>query len=145
MLIKVINHDTEHQGNIYQAKSSDDGWATTDSAKFPPNSFIEIKSESNPDVSAGMNVPRDFDIEGAPFSIGTKVKIKDLSDIESFEYISHDPDEIIDKLINSVGVIIYYDYDCGCSQIYPDQPMIGVKLENGETHEFWPEEIIKEV
>lgn len=39
------------------------------------------------------------------------------------------------------GRVKYFDYDCGCGQTYPNDPMIGVEFSNGEIEEFWKEEV----
>ncbi|KNB60914.1 hypothetical protein [Chryseobacterium sp. Hurlbut01] len=41
------------------------------------------------------------------------------------------------------GTIIYFDYNCGCGQAYPNDPMIGVEFNKGEIEEFWKEEVEK--
>jgi hypothetical protein len=43
---------------------------------------------------------------------------------------------------NRVGEIIYFEYNCGCGQTFPNDPMIGVKFDNAEIEEFWEEELI---
>jgi hypothetical protein len=71
-------------------------------------------------------------VDSAPFQIGEKVKVlnnpnKDETFDEQFSFES--------------GVIIYYEYECGCGQSFPKDPMIGVKFESGSVEEFWKEEI----
>lgn len=39
------------------------------------------------------------------------------------------------------GIIIYFEFECGCGQNFPEDPMIGVRFKNGEVEEFWKEEI----
>lgn len=90
---------------------------------------------------AGRNIPRRHNIEGAPFSIGQRVKITTLVDIETLDYLAIPPDEIEDTLIGQEGTLEHYDYDCGCGQIFPDQPMIGIRLADDTLIEFWPEEL----
>lgn len=46
-------------------------------------------------------------------------------------------------LFEKSGFVQYFDYDCGCGQSYPNDPMIGVKFNTGETEEYWKEEIKK--
>jgi hypothetical protein len=74
------------------------------------------------------------DIKGAPFSITDNVKIRkpDVYD-NTFE----------NKYIGEKGVVIFFEYECGCCQSYPDDPMIGVQFPNGEVFEFWKEELIR--
>ena len=50
-------------------------------------------------------------------------------------------DEAIEALIGQFGIVEYLEYNCGCGQIYPNEPMIGVKLDDGSEHEFWFEEL----
>jgi len=64
------------------------------------------------------------------FKIGQTVKIIKISDETGDK-----------KYLNKIGVVKYFDYDCGCGQSYPDDPMIGVKFADGEIEEFWKEEI----
>lgn len=75
---------------------------------------------------------RYYDIDGAPFKISDKVII--LNNPSS--------DDTFDKeFIGKEGTIIFFEYDCGCGQTYPNDPMIGVKFSNNEVAEFWREEI----
>lgn len=39
------------------------------------------------------------------------------------------------------GIVKYFDYDCGCGQTVPKDPMIGVEFSNGEIEEYWKEEL----
>jgi hypothetical protein len=71
-------------------------------------------------------------IKGCPFKIGEKVKIKKPCDETG--YPSYE---------GKIGVIQYFNYDCGCSQTYPNDPMIGVKFSNKKIKEFWGEELDK--
>ena len=71
-------------------------------------------------------------IDGAPYKVGDSVKV------------SNNPNN--DETFNSTfafksGVIIYFEYECGCGQNYPDDPMIGVLFKCGKVEEFWKEEI----
>ena len=70
-------------------------------------------------------------IECAPYEIGALVRITFAAD-ETFNH----------KFMGSVGVIVYYDYSCGCGQHFPCDPMIGVAFNGGEIEEFWREEIM---
>lgn len=38
------------------------------------------------------------------------------------------------------GVVTYLEYECGCGQNYPSDPMIGVCFDDGYIDEFWIEE-----
>lgn len=72
---------------------------------------------------------RRYNIEGAPFHIGMLVVVTCAID------------EAADvTLIGKQGRIVYYEYDCGCAQTFPNDPMIGVELD-GKVHEFWFEEL----
>lgn len=74
--------------------------------------------------------PQYKNIVGAPFKIGLLVKIVQIVDETESK-----------KMIGKQGIIIYYEYDCGCGQRYPDMPMIGVRIGH-KIKEFWPEELI---
>ena len=74
--------------------------------------------------------PRHFNITGAPFSIGNQVKVIKLIDSTA-----------LSKNLNQCGVIEYYEYNCGCGQTFPSDPMIGVRLNDGTLDEFWKEEL----
>lgn len=113
-----------------------------------------MMSETNPE-SAGKNIPRTHDIEGAPFHIGAEVKVEDLTDPHTLYYLLEEKkldlcrdelhDKLFEELIGSTGHLKHYDYDCGCGQEYPHQPMIGVLMNSGmfkgQTIEFWKEEL----
>ena len=70
------------------------------------------------------------DIRGAPFKIGDCVRVMSGTD-ETF-----DP-----RFVGRVGTVHYFEYECGCGQSYPDDPMIGVQFRGGEGEEFWKEEL----
>lgn len=71
------------------------------------------------------------DVKDAPFFIGCKVEI-----------CWGESDGTFDEEINGMcGVIEYYEYECGCGQTYPNNPMIGVSIPKYDTLEFWPEEL----
>ncbi|MCX6214301.1 hypothetical protein [Spirosoma sp.] len=76
---------------------------------------------------------RRYDIEGAPYKIDTKVIILD----------NPSKDDTFDvEFIGKEGVIVFFEYDCGCGQTYPDDPMIGVEFNDGRVAEFWKDEIL---
>jgi hypothetical protein len=57
-------------------------------------------------------------------------------------YVSQVVDEEGDSaLIGERGVVTYFEYDCGCGQSYPRDPMIGVQFGSGHIDEFWREEL----
>jgi hypothetical protein len=73
-----------------------------------------------------------YNIEGAPFKIGNRVEILDnFLDDNAFDK----------KFSNQIGEVIFFEYDCGCGQTFPGDPMIGVKFCNGKIEEFWKEEL----
>ncbi|MGE4513187.1 MAG: hypothetical protein AB7E26_05135 [Chryseobacterium sp.] len=41
------------------------------------------------------------------------------------------------------GTVKYFNYDCGCGQTYPNDPMIGVEFSGGKKEEYWKEELIQ--
>lgn len=75
---------------------------------------------------------RKHNIEGAPYRIGDKVIILD----------NPSKDETFDKkFIGKEGTVEFFEYDCGCGQTYPNDPMIGVQFSNGKVAEFWKDEM----
>ena len=76
---------------------------------------------------------RTYNIEGAPFSIGQRVRVTSLTD-ETGE----------PRFMGQVGVVEHYEYDCGCGQVFPSEPMIGVRFPAG-LEEYWAEELKKEM
>jgi len=70
------------------------------------------------------------DVEGAPFHIGAKVRVIYCAD-----------NTVPPCLAGRVGRVEHLDYDCGCGQTHPEDPMIGVRLYSGELEEFWKEEL----
>jgi hypothetical protein len=70
------------------------------------------------------------DVRGAPFKIGTPVRVVRLAD------------ETANRAwLGRTGSVKFFSYDCGCGQSYPDDPMIGVELPSGKVEEFWKEEL----
>ena len=73
-----------------------------------------------------------YDIDGAPYKIGQKVKVLN----------NPNKDDTFDmKFANKKGEIIFFEYDCGCGQTFPTDPMIGIKFNDGSIDEFWKEEL----
>ena len=70
-------------------------------------------------------------VEGSPYQPKDFVRV----------VLSEEPDEGIDDCIGKKGVVVYLEYECGCGQSFPFDPMIGVQLEDGRTQEFWHEEL----
>jgi hypothetical protein len=70
-------------------------------------------------------------VDGAPIQVGTRVVVGTSQD-ETFDH----------TLTGLCGMVMYLEYECGCGQTYPNDPMIGVRLDNGHGEEFWTEELI---
>jgi hypothetical protein len=79
----------------------------------------------------GVNYIR-TDVEGAPFRIGDKVEVTALTDETAPE-----------NMLHKIGTVEYFEYECGCGQTYPNDPMIGVRFDENTLHEFWSEELTK--
>lgn len=76
--------------------------------------------------------PRRIDIDGAPFKIGDTVVILDNPNKdETFNY----------DFSGRKGVVEHFEYDCGCGQTFPADPMIGVRFSDKKIAEFWKEEL----
>jgi hypothetical protein len=71
-------------------------------------------------------------VEGSPFQPGQHVAVVDAIDGEV-----HD----VSGWIGQEGTVEYLEYSCGCGQVYPAEPMVGVRFVNGRLEEFWPEEL----
>ena|SRR5450432_1880100 len=71
-----------------------------------------------------------LNVQGAPFRIGQAVRICQLTD-----------ETALRRLLGRLGTVEHFEYSCGCGQSYPGDPMIGVRLANGEIDEFWAEEL----
>lgn len=86
---------------------------------------------TKPDLAKAR--PRYHNVDGAPISIGQLVKVNpDEGDCTS------DPD-----CDGMTGCVVYLEYDCGCGQTFPTDPMIGVKMTfDDKIREFWFEELI---
>jgi len=74
---------------------------------------------------------RYFNVVGAPFKVGDQVEITLLPKDETFDM----------SFLGKIGVVLYFEYDCGCGQTFPNDPMIGVQFSDGRLEEFWKEEI----
>jgi hypothetical protein len=70
------------------------------------------------------------DVKGAPFKIGESVRVLSLLDNTTSLF-----------WLGRQGVVAYFEYNCGCGQSYPQDPMIGVRFEDGRVEEFWHEEL----
>ena len=77
-------------------------------------------------------------VPGSPVQPGERVTIVTTIDADVADLSHH---------IGRSGVVVHLNYDCGCSQQYPGDPMIGVRLDldaartPGEVEEFWAEEL----
>lgn len=71
-------------------------------------------------------------VEGAPFKIGDIVIILD----------NPNSDDTFEKsFVHKIGEVFFFEYDCGCGQSFPNEPMIGIKFPEGAAEEFWKEEL----
>lgn len=73
-------------------------------------------------------------VEGSPFQPGDLVEVVAAVDREV-----HD----VSSLVGRRGRVAYLEYDCGCGQSRPGDPMVGVALgdDGSVTEEFWGEEL----
>jgi hypothetical protein len=74
--------------------------------------------------------PIHHDVGGAPFRIGERVHILSSKD----ETLDH-------RFVGRIGSVKYLEYECGCGQTYPHDPMIGVEFRDRKTEEFWKDEL----
>jgi hypothetical protein len=74
-----------------------------------------------------------LDIDGAPFRVGERVRVTDSGD-ETFER----------SYKGRIGIVEYFEYECGCGQSYPNDPMIGVRFHKDRIEEFWAEELTRQ-
>tara|TARA_R110001583_G_scaffold52147_1_gene162165 strand:+ start:3515 stop:3826 length:312 start_codon:yes stop_codon:yes gene_type:complete len=88
------------------------------------------------------------DVEGAPVKIGQRVVITNIVDETTLGYIEQGDadcieDAVVDYFLNKEATVIYLDYDGGCGQVYPSEPMIGLLIDgDAQEHAFWPEELM---
>jgi len=71
--------------------------------------------------------------EGAPYQPNQKVVVVSSSEPPEGADVS--------KYIGLEGTVEYLEYSCGCGQLYPSDPMIGVRFQDGRIEEFWHEEL----
>ncbi len=76
-------------------------------------------------------------VSGSPVQPGERVTVVTTVDADATDISRH---------VGRSGVVVHLNYDCGCSQQYPGDPMIGVRLDGaepgpGEVEEFWAEEL----
>jgi hypothetical protein len=77
--------------------------------------------------------PKKFDVIGAPFKIGDIVLI--LNNPNKDETFNYD-------FSGKRGIVVFFEYDCGCGQTFPDDPMIGVRISDKIIAEFWKDELL---
>ena len=65
-------------------------------------------------------------VDGSPYQVGDVVRVVSICD-----------DAGDRGAIGSIGVVDHLDYDSGCGETYPDDPMISVK----GCGIFWSEEL----
>lgn len=72
-------------------------------------------------------------VEGSPYQPGERVLVADLVDQDVAD---------LSECLGRRGTVEYLEYSCGCGQSFPDDPMIGVRLDGGdEAIDFWKEEL----
>lgn len=72
------------------------------------------------------------EVPGAPYQPGERVLM-----VRAVDRYVHDVSEFVGR----EGVVEYLEYECGCGQHYPEDPMVGVRFEDGDLQEFWREEL----
>jgi hypothetical protein len=78
-------------------------------------------------------IKRDYHVEGATFNIGDEVQVlNNPSNDETFN----------SETIGKIGKVTFFEYDCGCGQTYPNDPMIGVIFSDNLVEEYWKEELV---
>lgn len=69
-------------------------------------------------------------VDGAPFQPGDRVIVVAVGD------------ETCDaSYVGECGTVVQLEYECGCGQSYPADPMIGVAFDDADAMEFWREEL----
>ena len=72
------------------------------------------------------------DIEGGPFKVGEEVLVLNNPNLDcTFD----------EQYVGKIGRIVHFDYECGCGQSFPADPMIGVMFSDFQIEEFWKEEL----
>lgn len=75
---------------------------------------------------------RYHDVEGSPFEIGQRALVLD----------NPNKDETFDaEFAGLTGEVTFFEYDGGCGQGFPFDPIIGVEFDNEVVGEFWREEL----
>ena len=78
--------------------------------------------------------PITVEVPGAPVQPGDPVLVVQATDA-SIDDVS--------AFIGLQGVVVYLEYDCGCGQTFPTDPMVGVAFSGGASYEFWREELLR--
>lgn len=78
-----------------------------------------------------MNNIKMNNIKEAPFFVGANVKVKNNPADETFDQ----------SYIGRFGTVHAYNYEGGCGQTYPDDPIIQVKFGENDFESFWKEEL----
>jgi hypothetical protein len=71
-------------------------------------------------------------VDGAPVQPRQIVRVIAAIDSEIADVAGH---------IGRLGLVEYLEYECGCGQSFPANPMVGLRFTSGAREEFWPEEI----
>lgn len=71
-------------------------------------------------------------VAGSPFQPGARVRV-----VRAVDPGVHD----VSGFVGAEGSVEYLEYNCGCSQTFPSDPMVGVSFTSGGAEEFWPEEL----
>jgi len=74
-------------------------------------------------------------VDGSPYQPGDRVRVVQTIDPEVVDLSAY---------VGRTGQVEHLEYDCGCGQSYPADPMIGVRFDDGNLIEFWHEELEKE-
>ncbi len=72
------------------------------------------------------------DSEEAPFKVGEEVLVLNNPNLDS---------TFDEQYVGKIGRIVHFDYECGCGQSFPSDPMIGVMFCDVSLEEFWKEEL----
>ena len=71
-------------------------------------------------------------VAGSPFQPGDRVTVTRATDRDVYD---------VTRYVGCSGVVDYLEYECGCGQHFPEEPMVGVKFEDGTVEAFWPGEL----
>ena len=74
-------------------------------------------------------------VHGSPYQPGDRVQVVQVVDATADA----------NAVVGLSGTVIHLEYSCGSGQTFPDDPMIGVRLDDGEKQEFWAEELSAEI